>query len=60
LGEFTALLIDRGYLDSEEWADKRPKYFIEVKTTTGPLGHPFFMSKRQYERVSVLIITIRT
>jgi hypothetical protein len=56
-GEFTALLIDCGYLDAEEWADKRPKYFIEVKATTGPLGHPFFMSKHQFERVSALSIT---
>ncbi|OQE11913.1 hypothetical protein PENFLA_c069G02111 [Penicillium flavigenum] len=53
-GEFTALLIDRGYLDAEEWADKRPKYFIEVKATTGPLSHPFFMSKYQYKRMRVI------
>lgn len=53
-GDFTALLIDHGYLDAEEWRDKRPKYYIEVKTTTGPLRSPFYMSRHQYERVSVL------
>lgn len=56
-GDFTALLIDHGYLDADEWEDKRPKYFIEVKTMTGPLGTPFYMSKHQYERVSALVIT---
>ncbi|KAJ5297272.1 uncharacterized protein N7443_008165 [Penicillium atrosanguineum] len=50
-GDFTALLIDHGYLDAEEWGDKRPKYYIEVKTTTGPLRTPFYMSKHQYERM---------
>lgn len=53
-GAFTSLLIDHGYLEADEWEDKRPKYFIEVKTTTGPLGTPFYMSKRQFERVSKL------
>ncbi|KAB8254531.1 hypothetical protein BDV32DRAFT_132200 [Aspergillus pseudonomiae] len=50
-GGFTALLIDHGYLATEEWRDKRPKYYIEVKTTTGPLRTPFYMSKHQYERM---------
>ncbi|GAB1207249.1 hypothetical protein APSETT445_005962 [Aspergillus pseudonomiae] len=50
-GGFTALLIDHGYLATEEWRDKRPKYYIEVKTTTGPLRTPFYMSKHQYERL---------
>lgn len=54
-GDFTALLIDRGYLEADEWAGKHPEYFIEVKTTTGPLEAPFYMSKHQYERVRVLI-----
>lgn len=53
-GDFTTLLIDHGYLDAEEWRNTRPKYYIEVKTTTGPLRTPFYMSKHQYERVSVL------
>ncbi len=50
-GAFTRLLIDKGYLASETWADARPHYFIEVKTTTGPCSTPFFMSKYQYRRV---------
>ncbi|KAJ5646964.1 hypothetical protein N7490_003336 [Penicillium lividum] len=53
-GEFTALLIDREYLGAEEWADERPKYFIEVKATTGPLDQPFFMSKHQYQRMRAI------
>ncbi|CAG9997117.1 unnamed protein product [Clonostachys byssicola] len=46
-GEFTALLIDNGYL-GEEWRAARPKYLLEVKTSTGPLAAPFYMSKNQY------------
>jgi len=52
-GGLTAMLIDRGYLEQEEWCDARPRYFIEVKSTTGPCATPFFMSKHQYHRVSV-------
>ncbi|CAG8933967.1 unnamed protein product [Penicillium salamii] len=51
---FTSLLIDHGYLQADEWEDKRPKYFIEVKTTTGPLGTPFYVSKRQFERMGAM------
>lgn len=50
-GIFTALLIDHGFFDAEEWRDKHPKYYIEVKTTTGHLRTPFYMSKYQYERM---------
>ncbi|VUC26126.1 unnamed protein product [Clonostachys rosea] len=46
-GDFTALLIDNGYL-GEEWRAARPKYLVEVKTSTGPLATPFYMSKNQY------------
>ncbi|KAJ5189913.1 hypothetical protein N7472_008927 [Penicillium cf. griseofulvum] len=53
-GAFTSLLINHGYLEADEWEDKRPKYFIEVKTTTGPLGTPFYMSKRQFERMGAM------
>lgn len=53
-GDLTALLIDDGYFDSEEWEDARPKYYIEVKTTTGPCDTPFYMSKHQYQRVRLL------
>jgi hypothetical protein len=51
-GAFTTFLIAHGYLEADEWEDRRPKYFIEIKTTTGPLCTPFYMSKRQFERVS--------
>lgn len=27
-GDFTALLIDNGYLEADEWEDMRPKYYI--------------------------------
>jgi hypothetical protein len=50
-GELTAMLIDRGYLDDDEWQAARPKYYIEVKATTGSLEAPFYMSKNQYKRV---------
>jgi len=43
------LFIENEYLDSEVWARRRPKYFIEVKSTTGPCDTPFFMSKHQYQ-----------
>lgn len=58
-GAFTSLLIDHGYLEADEWEDRRPRYFIEIKTTTGPLCAPFYMSKRQFERVSKLCINKR-
>jgi hypothetical protein len=51
-GILTAHLIEKGYLSQETWADKRPKYFIEVKTTTIHMETQFFMSKSQYQRVS--------
>lgn len=53
-GELTSLLIDKGYLDSEVWAGiSDVPYFIEVKTTTGRYHTPFYMSKSQYQRVSL-------
>ncbi|KAH9904955.1 hypothetical protein F4778DRAFT_52817 [Xylariomycetidae sp. FL2044] len=51
-GVFTELLIEKGYLSGQAWGGRRPKYFIEVKTTTGPCETPFYMSKGQYKRVS--------
>lgn len=48
----TALLVDKGYLDKRAWMNKKPLYLIEVKATTGPCRTPFFVSRRQYERVS--------
>ncbi|KAH6672747.1 hypothetical protein F5X68DRAFT_175032 [Plectosphaerella plurivora] len=49
-GEFTSWLLDHGYLD-ESWRDARPKYYLEVKTTTGAHDVPFYMSKSQYQRM---------
>ena len=50
-GEFTQLLISDGYLDGSIWADARPKFFLEVKTTTKECATRFFLSKSQYRRV---------
>ncbi|KAM5345808.1 hypothetical protein ACJ41O_011669 [Fusarium nematophilum] len=47
-GHFTDTLIGCGCLDNE-WHGARPKYYIEVKTTTGPCGTPFYMSGNQYQ-----------
>ncbi|KAF7543724.1 hypothetical protein G7Z17_g10511 [Cylindrodendrum hubeiense] len=47
----TEALIDKGYLKRESWVEKTPEYLIEVKSTTGPLHRPFYMSKRQYQRI---------
>lgn len=54
-GDLTAMLIDHGYLDSYEWEDACPFYYIEVKTTTGACGTPFYMSKHQYQRVRSVV-----
>ena len=50
-GDLTTLLIDREYLGHEEWQAERPKYYIEVKATTGSLDTPLFVSRNQYNRV---------
>ncbi|PNP45552.1 hypothetical protein TGAMA5MH_02775 [Trichoderma gamsii] len=50
-GQFTNTLIGCGYLNHDEWHNARPKYYIEVKTTTGPRETPFYMSNSQYERM---------
>ncbi|KAJ5721350.1 uncharacterized protein N7483_009284 [Penicillium malachiteum] len=50
-GIFTALLIERGYMEAGEWKTMRPKYFMNIKTTTGPVGTPFYLSKNQFERM---------
>ena len=57
-GRLTSLFIENEYLDSEVWAGRRPKYFIEVKSTTGPCDTPFFMSKNQYQMVSQIYMVI--
>lgn len=51
-GEFTKFLINNRYLLSSVWSSARPKYYLEVKTTTKGCNTPFFMSKSQYQRVS--------
>ncbi|KAJ4254455.1 hypothetical protein NW762_010053 [Fusarium torreyae] len=50
-GTLTSLFIDNGYLAKEDWEGKKPRYLLEVKSTTGPCHAPFFMSKRQYQRI---------
>jgi len=52
-GVFTEFLIDKGYLAPQTWRGCKPQYYVEVKSTTGPCGLPFFMSKYQYRRVSL-------
>jgi hypothetical protein len=52
-GNLTNLLVDAEIL-SEDWSTRRPRYYIEVKTTTGPCGTPFYMSGNQYRLVSPL------
>lgn len=49
-GVFTRLLVENGYLDNV-WIGARPKYYLEVKTTTKECGTRFFVSKSQYQRV---------
>jgi hypothetical protein len=51
--DLTNHLVDKGYLDQRAWQDKKPFYMIEVKSTTGHSRTPFYMSKRQYQRVSL-------
>ena len=48
----TSVLIARGYLDLDTWAGQCPKYYLEVKTTTGDYDARFYASKAQYKRVS--------
>ncbi|KAI1353752.1 hypothetical protein F5Y01DRAFT_50390 [Xylaria sp. FL0043] len=52
-GAFTELLLDRGYLegDAHAWEGKTPTYLIEVKTTTLSANAPFFVSRRQFQRM---------
>ncbi|KAF5562721.1 ATPase-like ATP-binding domain-containing protein [Fusarium napiforme] len=48
-GHLTNTLIGCGYLDHDEWHGARPRYYIEVKTTTGPCSTAFYMSGKQYQ-----------
>jgi hypothetical protein len=57
-GILTSLFIDKEYLGSEVWEGRRPKYFIEVKSTTKPCNEPFFISKNQYQMVGQIYVLI--
>ncbi|KAF5556260.1 hypothetical protein FNAPI_5783 [Fusarium napiforme] len=46
-GDLTRLLVNAEIL-GDDWSTRCPKYYIEVKTTTGPCGTPFYMSGNQY------------
>jgi hypothetical protein len=50
-GVLTAILIEKGYLEEQVWGNARPKYFMEVKTTTGEYSDRLYMSSRQYQLV---------
>ncbi|KAK4209476.1 hypothetical protein QBC37DRAFT_391255 [Rhypophila decipiens] len=49
------LLRDNGYLNNSaintNTIGQVTKFFIEVKTTSGPCGTPFYMSRGQYQRM---------
>ncbi|KAL3421238.1 ino80 chromatin remodeling complex protein [Phlyctema vagabunda] len=47
-GVLTAILIAKGYLDKKVWEDAKPKYFMEVKTTTGECSDKLYISGNQY------------
>jgi len=55
-GVLTDLLIEKGYLAPDHWRGKQPMYYIQVKSTTGHCGRPFFMSKHQYRRMQELSV----
>ncbi|KAF9772494.1 hypothetical protein IL306_009798 [Fusarium sp. DS 682] len=44
-------LVNKGYLDKTAWQNKKPLFLIEVKSTMGHSRTPFYMSKRQYQRM---------
>ncbi|KAF5710614.1 hypothetical protein FGLOB1_5378 [Fusarium globosum] len=48
-GQLTNTLIGCGYLGHDEWHGARPRYYIEVKTTTGPCSTAFYLSGKQYQ-----------
>ncbi|OIW34078.1 hypothetical protein CONLIGDRAFT_667268 [Coniochaeta ligniaria NRRL 30616] len=57
-GVFTSLLIDSGYLPSEQWQNKTPKYHFEVKSTPQELEAPFFMSGVQHSKAGFKMKTL--
>ncbi|OJJ33410.1 hypothetical protein ASPWEDRAFT_185791 [Aspergillus wentii DTO 134E9] len=53
-GVLTSLLIEKNYLCPDAWTGRRPRYYLEVKSTTSSWDAPFYMSKNQYERMQTL------
>ena len=51
-GVFTRLMVSLGYLNADHWAGKTPRYYIEVKCTTGAYETPFIVSQHQVDLVS--------
>ena len=55
----TPLLVENGYLDDagahdpRSWVERRPTYYIEVKTTPGQLNIPFFCSQDQFDMMEM-------
>ncbi|OTA98084.1 hypothetical protein M426DRAFT_17772 [Hypoxylon sp. CI-4A] len=52
-GTLTNVLIDLKHLEAS-WRDRRPQYYIEVKTTPGPWDTPFYMSHAQWGKMKSL------
>ena len=53
-GVLTRLMVSLGYLDAGHWEGKTPKYYIEVKCTSGDCATPCIVSKHQVDLVSAL------
>ncbi len=53
-GTLTTLLIHKGHLSKGLWEHKKPRYFIEVKSTLNRCETPFYVSQGQAERVSFM------
>lgn len=53
-GHFTDTLTGCGYLEHDQWHGACSRYYIEVKTTTGPPGASFYMTSKQYQLLSTL------
>lgn len=50
----TRILINARYLSQTGWEGATPVYLIKVKTTAGTCEAPFYISKGQCRRMSVL------
>jgi hypothetical protein len=48
------LMVLLGYLDTGYLVGRTPKYYIEVKYTTGDCATPLIVSQNQVDLVSVL------